>query len=140
MSVFVAFNIFVFVCLYVCVFVFVCLCVQVCSRKVQPSEHEKSVISALDSASGLTRGTLGGRRRRMRAKGPNPLSVKKGRRKFVSTQELPGRIMSQSKVSTTEDTSLNRTPFPTPSNTTLVQPPKYKDTSIGRMCPRLERF
>ena len=119
MSVFVAFNIFVFVCLYVCVsvclcvFVFVCLCVQLCSSKVQPSEHEKSVISALDSASGLTRGTLG--RRRRRAKGPNPLSVKKGRRKFVSTQELPGRIMSQSKVSTTEDTSLNRTPFPTPS-------------------------
>ena len=133
MSVFVAFNIFVFVC----------LCVQLCSSKVQPSEHEKSVISALDSASGLTRGTLGGRRRRMRAKGPNPLSVKKGRRKFVSTQELPGRIMSQSKVSTTEDTSLNRTPFPTPSiyiPLLFIQPPKYMDTSIGRMCPRLERF
>ena len=69
--------------------------------KVQPTEHEKAVISALDSASGLTReGGLGKRRGRKRPRGPNPLSVKKGRRKFVTSQPLPGSVSSQSKVTT----------------------------------------
>ena len=68
------------------------------SSKVQPTEHEKSVISALDSASGVTREPLGKRRGRKTPRGPNPLAVKKGRRKFVTTTQVHGSVVSQSKV------------------------------------------
>ena len=68
------------------------------STKVQPTEHEKSVISALDSASGVTREPLGKRRGRKTPRGPNPLAVKKGRRKFVTTTQVHGSVVSQSKV------------------------------------------
>ena len=68
------------------------------SSKVQPTEHEKLVISALDSASGVTREPLGKRRGRKTPRGPNPLAVKKGRRKFVTTTQVHGSVVSQSKV------------------------------------------
>ncbi|CAI8048089.1 rRNA-processing protein UTP23 homolog [Geodia barretti] len=70
---------------------------DVISSKVQPTEHEKSVISALDSASGVTREPLGKRRGRKTPRGPNPLAVKKGRRKFVTTTQVHGSVVSQSK-------------------------------------------
>lgn len=74
---------------------------QVCSSKVQPTDHEQSVISALNSASGSS-DVNRLRKKRKKPKGPNPLSVKKSRKVLGVSRGPSGGGMSQSKVSQTQ--------------------------------------
>ena len=61
--------------------------------KVNPSAYQKSVIDAL----GKKTAEQGQRRRRKKAKGPNPLSVRKSH-KFPSSVGIPAGVVSKSKV------------------------------------------
>jgi U3 small nucleolar RNA-associated protein 23 len=68
---------------------------EVCSSKVQPTEHEQSVITALNSASGITETR---RKRKKKPKGPNPLSVKKSRKvRGGGVSIITGGVASQTK-------------------------------------------
>lgn len=73
---------------------------QVCSSKVQPTAHEQSVISALNSTSGGPDGSQLKKRKRKKPKGPNPLSVKRSRKVFSGSRDSSGGGVSQSKVMT----------------------------------------
>ena len=71
---------------------------QVCSSKVQPTIHEQSVITALNTASGTSQTGQMRRKKRKKPKGPNPLSVKKSHRVVGGSRDVSGGV---SKVGTT---------------------------------------
>ena len=56
------------------------------AARVEPSEHEKSVLAHLSAVAGDDKGKVPVRRlRKKRAKGPNPLSVKKSTKMKLSS-------------------------------------------------------
>ena len=66
------------------------------TAKVNPTEYEQSVIDTLNAEAAPTKEAK--KRRRKRAKGPNPLSVKKSKTLHVMKPISTG-VVSKSKVS-----------------------------------------
>lgn len=66
---------------------------QISAAKVNPSAYEKSVIDGL-SKEKVERRT----RKRKKAKGPNPLSVRRGQKLSVKAGVAPAGVVSRSKV------------------------------------------
>ena len=69
---------------------------QLLEAKLEPEEHQKTVIDSLNKAAGLDRAQR--KRKPRRRKGPNPLSVKKSQRSFVRDRVVQGGVVSRSKV------------------------------------------
>lgn len=63
---------------------------------MNPSAYEKSVIDGL----GKEKVEREGRRKRKKAKGPNPLSVQRGHKLGVGGRVAPAGVVSKSKVHT----------------------------------------
>ena len=64
--------------------------------RVKPTEYEQSVIDTLNAGAPQQPGPK--KRRRKRAKGPNPLSVKKSRKFSLLGGRSAGGVVSKSKV------------------------------------------
>ena len=69
---------------------------QLLEAKLEPEEHQKAVIESLNEAAGLTASQR--RRKPRRKKGPNPLAVKRSKRRFVTDGVVKGGVVSRSKV------------------------------------------
>ncbi len=69
---------------------------QLSAAKVNPSKHEKSVIESLDSL--MKHQSTVRRKRKKRAKGPNPLSVKASYKFSAKSKEVAAGIVTKSKV------------------------------------------